>query len=346
MKKSARAKGDDIGGLLSDLPENARKKLKKRKQPTWTSPMLATLTKRRFSGPDWIFERKLDGERCLAFRKDGRARLLSRNRKKLNHTYPEIVEALASQPADDFIVDGEIVAFENGLTSFSRLQSRMQIKDPHKARRSGIAVYYYVFDLLHLAGHDTTKLELRDRKALLRKALSFKDPLRFTLHRKACGEDYYEEACGKGWEGLIAKRAESAYVHSRSRNWLKFKCVNRQELVIGGYTNPQGERGGFGALLVGYYERGKLKYAGKVGTGFDEETLESLGKRLASLERTTSPFEADDPPAKGVHWATPRLVAEVGFTEWTDDGKLRHPRYLGLRRDKEARDVKREGPKK
>ncbi|MGH7558411.1 MAG: non-homologous end-joining DNA ligase, partial [Gemmatimonadota bacterium] len=311
------------------LSDDARGKLRKRKHPGWVEPMLATLTDEPFSDDGWIYERKLDGIRCLAFRNGDRVRLLSRNEKGQNATYPELVDAIAAQETCDFIADGEIVAFEGGVTSFSRLQGRMKIADAEKARRSGVAVYYYLFDLVHLNGRDTTRLPLRDRKSLLERAIRFEDPLRFSAHRNAEGEAYLEEACRKGWEGLIAKRADSTYVHRRSRDWLKLKCVARQEFVVGGWTEPRGSRVGLGALLVGTYDDGELRYAGKVGTGYDDETLRDLSERLSSMERKTPPF--GDPigiSRKGVHWASPRLVAEVGFTEWTSDGKLRHPRFL------------------
>ena len=168
--------------------------------------------------------------------------------------------------------------------------------------------------------------------------------VRFTSHRNEEGEAYHREACEKGWEGVIAKDARAPYVHSRSKKWLKLKCGHRQELVVGGFTEPEGERTGFGALLLGYYDGDDLLYAGKVGTGFDDDTLESLRERLDSLERDTPPYaEGEDLPRKGVHWVTPKLVAEIGFTEWTEDHRLRHPRFLGLRRDKEAEEVVREG---
>jgi bifunctional non-homologous end joining protein LigD len=324
------------------LTEEAREALRERKQPSWTAPMLATLTDEPFSDARWVYERKLDGVRCLAFRSGKKIRLLSRNRKSQNATYPELAEAIARQPSDDFIVDGEIVAFAKGVPSFSRLQGRMQIHDPDRARTSNIAVYYYLFDLLHLDGHDTTRLALRDRKAVLRDALRFEGRVRFTAHRNEHGEPFLEEACRKGWEGLIAKRGDAPYVHTRSTDWLKLKCVHRQEVVIGGYTDPEGARIGFGALLIGYYERGTLRYAGKVGTGYDDETLRSLGDRLAGMERKSSPFADGDTHPKGAHFVTPKLVAEVGFTEWTPAGRMRHPRYLGLRRDKKAEDVVRE----
>lgn len=325
------------------LDEQVRDKLAARAQPGWTAPMLATLTHDHFSSEEWIYERKLDGVRCLAFRKGGTVRLLSRNKKEQNPRYPELEAAVSRQSRDDFIVDGEIVAFDGDVTSFSKLQGRMQIERADKAQETGIAVYYYLFDILHLAGHDTTKLPLRERKRLLKNALVFRDPLRFTRHRNTCGEAFLEEACRKGWEGLIAKKADSGYVHDRSRNWLKFKCVKRQEFVIGGYTEPQGQRTGFGALLIGYYDNGRLAYAGKVGTGYDEDTLHSLHEKLSSQRRKTAPFDHPERiPKKGVHWVTPELVAEVAFTEWTEDHRLRHPRYVGLRGDKAPTDVTRE----
>jgi ATP-dependent DNA ligase len=221
----------------------------------------------------------------------------------------------------------------------------MQLRDPARARASGVRVFYYLFDLLHLDGRDVTGLPLRGRKGLLRQALSFADPLRYLPHRNAEGERFYGEACGRGWEGLIAKRADPRYRHERSRDWLKFKCVNEQEFVIAGYTDPGGKRIGFGALLVGYYdERGGLRYAGKVGTGYSDAVLRDLGGRLARLEQEEPAFAADRLPRTAVHWVLPRLVAQIGFTEVTVDGKLRHPRFLGLRSDKDPDEVVLERP--
>ena len=305
--------------------------------------MLARLTHEAFSGDEWIYERKFDGERCLVFHdEDGDIRLMSRNEKTMNDTYPELVEAVAKGVPEGAIVDGEIVAFDGEVTSFERLQNRMKIVDPDEARASGVPVYLYLFDILYLDGCDVTKLELRHRKGLLRKAVTFDDPLRFTAHRNAEGEKYYREACRKGWEGVIAKKAGSPYVHSRSRDWLKFKCVNQQEFVIGGYTDPEGERIGFGALLIGFFRDGDLNYAGKVGTGYDDDRLESLSKRLRAMELQEPPFVDEKLPRKGVHWVKPELIAEVGFTEWTREERLRHPRFLGLREDKAAEDVVKE----
>jgi bifunctional non-homologous end joining protein LigD len=295
-------------------------------------PMKAVLTEERFSDPGWIFERKLDGIRCIAIKADGRVRLLSRNHLSLDSRFPEVAAALETDPAPDFVVDGEVVAFDGAQTSFARLQQRGE---------RPTAVFLYVFDLLHLAGHDTTRLPLRERKALLRRALAFHGPVRLTPHRNTEGEALFAEACRKGWEGLIAKRADAPYTHGRSRDWLKFKCSAEQELVIGGYTAPKGSRTELGALLVGHYDNGKLRYAGKVGSGFTHATLRDLGPRLAALRRDDPPF-ADAPRIRAATWVQPRLVAQIGFTEWTGDGRLRHPRFLGLRDDKAAEEVVRE----
>ncbi|KTG16186.1 MULTISPECIES: non-homologous end-joining DNA ligase [unclassified Guyparkeria] len=333
-----------MGDRHSQLDQDEEKRLEPSAMPDWVAPMLATLTDARFSSPDWLYERKLDGERCLVFRDDDGARILSRNKKALNRTYPELVEPLESACDRPFIADGEIVAFDGNVTSFSRLQQRIGITDPDKARESGVAVVLYLFDLIYLEDSRLDQLPLRRRKALLRSTLAFEDPLRFTAHRNEDGETFFDEACRKGWEGLIAKRADAPYHHSRSRDWLKFKCVNQQELVIVGFTDPKGERHGFGALLLGYYEDDELRYAGKVGTGFDDRTLTELHAELAKRERRTAPVE-NGPDLDSVHWVTPELVAEIGFTEWTEDGRLRHPRFLGLRDDKPATAVHRERPK-
>jgi len=314
------------------------------KRPNAYEPMKATLGDRPFSDDGWVYEPKLDGVRALASR-DGKAvTLTSRSGRPLERTYPELVDAVAADPCRDFVADGEIVAFEGGLTSFSRLQGRMGLTDPDAARRTGIAVHLYLFDLLWLHGHDTTELQLHRRKRLLRGALVFDGPIHFVTHRDERGEELFEEACAKGMEGLIAKRADSLYRPGRSRDWLKLKCSQQQELVIGGFTASKGARREFGALLVGYYEGGTLCYAGKVGSGFDHATLERLGDRLRELEVDGSPFASVRPVPPDSHWVAPELVVEVAFGEWTRDGRLRHPRFLGLRDDRAAADVVRERP--
>jgi bifunctional non-homologous end joining protein LigD len=305
--------------------------------------MLAKLWPAAFSDKDWIFECKLDGERCLAFRNGKNVRLMSRNRKPLNDTYPELAEALEKQPLRQFVLDGEVVAFEGGVTNFSRLQQRLGIKNLAEARRSGVRVFYYLFDAPYLGGRDLSQLGVVDRKDLLKRAIAFGDPLRFCTHRAKDGALYFKEACRKGWEGLMAKRANSPYVQARSSDWRKFKCSKRQEFVVGGFTDPQRSREGFGALLVGFYRGSDLLYAGKVGTGYDVETLHSLRRRLSGMETEKPSFKAFDLPRKDAHWVSPKLVAEVAFAEWTKDHKLRHPRFIGLRSDKDPKDVVKEG---
>lgn len=333
-----------MGDLLERLPEEEREKAEEISMPDWLDPMLAKLTHDYFSGEDWIFERKLDGERVLAYvNRDGEVRLMSRNEKELNDSYPEIEEALTERAPAGCVLDGEIVAFnEQDVSDFQKLQPRMHVSSREEALESDVRVYYYLFDCLYVDGHDITGCTLRERKKLLRAALDWDDPLRFTQHRNEDGIEYYQEACEKGWEGLIAKDARSSYVHSRSTKWLKFKCVMQQEFVIGGFTEPQGERVGFGALLLGFYREGDFVYAGQVGTGFDDETLKDLRQRLESMERKTSPYDQGEPERDGVHFVTPKLVCQVAFTEWTDDDRLRHPRYKGLRRDKDPEDVHKE----
>lgn len=331
---------------LELLDPEVRARLPVREHPRWLDPMKAVLTDDRFSDEDWVYERKLDGIRVLLFRHGDDIRLLTRNRKRRNETFPEVVDALAVQDVDDVVLDCEVVAFDGDVTSFSRLQGRSQLQDARRARATGIPIFAYVFDVLHLEGHDLRGVPLRDRKRVLRATLDWEDPLRFTVHRNEDGEAFWREACERGWEGVIAKRASSRYRGSRSKDWLKFKCVAQQELVVGGFTDPQGGRTGFGALLVGYWtgrdgDRA-LRYAGSVGTGYDEATLRDLRGRLDALQRPTPAFAAEDGLPADAHWVEPELVAQVGFSEWTHLGRLRHPRFLGLRDDKDSGEVVRE----
>jgi bifunctional non-homologous end joining protein LigD len=281
--------------------------------PDWIEPMAATLTQERFTGPDWIFERKFDGIRLIAFKNDRDVRLLSRNR--LPQHSPAIAEAIAGLPVHDVVLDGEITWPGNTLA-------------------------YHVFDLMWIDGRDVTRLPLEERRALL-DAL----PLRAPLRRVATLEDKqpWERACREGWEGVIAKRRGSLYEHRRSPHWLKMKCEASQELVVGGFTDPQGARVGLGALLVGYYQGDDFVFAGKIGTGFDTKLLLELRARLDRLEIPKSPFtKAKGLPRLRAHWVRPEIVVQVAFIEWTVHGKLRHPRLLGVRFDKNARDVVRE----
>jgi len=281
--------------------------------PDWVEPMAATLTQERFTGPDWIFERKFDGIRLIAFKNDGDVRLLSRNR--LPQHSPGIAEAIAKLPVRDVVLDGEITWPGNTLA-------------------------YHVFDVMWIDGRDVTRLPLEERRALL-DAL----PLRAPLQHVATLDDQrpWERACREGWEGVIAKRRGSVYEHRRSPHWLKMKCEASQELVVGGFTDPQGGRVGLGALLVGYYEGDDLVFAGKIGTGFDTKLLLELRARLDRVEIPKPPFtRGTGLPRLRAHWVRPELVVQVAFIEWTVHGKLRHPRLIGVRTDKAAREVVRE----
>lgn len=316
-------------------------KLKHEQQEMEPKPMLATLTDERFSDDQWIYERKLDGERCMLIKKDGGIRILSRNMLEQNAFYPEICEAL-KEFSGNFILDGELVVFDGKTTSFSKLQNRMHKKNPDNALLKKYPVILYIFDIIYLDGYNLKALPLRKRKGVLKAAFNFHSPIRFLPHRNKEGEKYFKQACQKNWEGIIAKRADSQYVSTRSKQWLKFKCHHQQEFVICGYTEPQGERTGFGALLLGYYEQEKLKFAGRVGTGFDEDWLEDLHNKMKKRRKDDSPIEQYDETEKNITWIEPELVAEVAFTEWTKNNRLRHPAFLGLRKDKNARDVHKE----
>jgi bifunctional non-homologous end joining protein LigD len=276
------------------------------------------LTRERFAGPQWVFERKLDGIRLLAFKHEGEVRLLSRNQLAQNAHYPGFVQAIEQLPVEDVILDGEATGVWGK-------------QEPER---------YHVFDVLWLEGRDLTLLPLAQRRELLARL-----PLAAPLELVARLEDAlpWERACREGWEGVIAKRVDSSYEHRRSPHWLKMKCEASQELVIGGFTDPRGKRRGLGALLVGYFEQEEFVFAGKVGTGLDNQLLLGLRARLDALELPSSPFtRATGLPRLGAHWVRPELVVQVAFMEWTVHGKLRHPRLVGVREDKSAREVTRE----
>ncbi len=332
--------------LFSELTSAELKKLKKKAQPMFVPVMLATLTKSYFNDPEWIFEQKFDGERCLAVKKKGNVSLMSRNEKSMNAEYPELVKALQEQKADNFIIDGEIVALEHGLSSFQLLQSRINLKQSESItqKEQEIPVSYRIFDVLYADGYDVQALPLLARKSILEKLITYTDVLLYSGYESTEGLKLFKKACASHWEGLIAKKKESPYLEKRSGFWLKFKCSIGQELVIGGFTDPQRSRTDFGALLVGYYEKGIFTFAGKVGTGYSQETLAMLGKKMRKLEISACPFQEYDGPMKGVHWIKPELVAEFQFANWTKAGRLRVGRYKGLREDKDAKDVVREVP--
>jgi bifunctional non-homologous end joining protein LigD len=306
--------------------------------------MLATLTERRDFGDDFLLERKFDGERCVARKDGGELRLESRTGTDLTATYPEVCAAVASQRPRSVVLDGEVVAYEGDQTSFGRLQQRLAVRTPSAALVADNPVVYCVFDLLELDDADLTERPLLERRASLAKAIRPRAALQLSEAWRGDSERRFAEACRSGWEGLVAKRADAPYVPGRSKHWLKLKCAWSQEFVIGGYTDPAGSRTDFGALLVGYYEDGRLLYAGKVGTGFSARVLRDLGARLRKIETSTSRFVEVRPVPRGTHWTRPKLVAQVGFAEWTSDGRLRQPRFLGLRDDKRPPGVVRERP--
>lgn len=328
------------GPNLTDLPPEQARALRRAQDAAFREPMLATLTHEDVPREGWVFERKLDGVRVIATRERGAGtRLWSRNRKPMDASYPEIVEALDAQGPDRFVLDGEVVAADG---RFSSLQARMHLADPARARATGVEVRCHLFDLLVLGDVDVTGLPQSTRHGLLDAVVRVEPPLYRSEPLDGDPAALLAQACGEGWEGLIAKRADARYRGGRSRDWLKLKCVRDQELVIGGWTDPGGARHGLGALLVGYHDgAGALRYAGKVGTGYDAATLAMLRERLDPLEVDASPF-VDAVRERGTHWVSPELVCAVGFGEWTTDGRLRHPRYQGLRVDKDPADVVRE----
>ncbi len=310
--------------------------------PAFIEPELATLVKETPAGAEWLHEMKLDGYRMVCRIENGKVKIYTRNRNDWTAKFSAIENAAARLRVSSAWLDGEIVVMRpNGLTSFQHLQNALSGTDAAR-------LHYYLFDLPYLDGYDLRKLPLVERKQILEKVLSgAPDVLRYSSHVLGSGERFYQQACNLKLEGVIAKRAASPYRSGRGRDWLKVKCGMRQEMVIGGYTDPAGSRKGLGALLVGVYEPdGSLRYSGKVGTGFDEKTLESLRRKLDALLQKEPPFS--NPPrgaeARRAHWVKPQLVAEIAFTEWTEDGTLRHPSFQGLREDKKARDVVRERP--
>jgi bifunctional non-homologous end joining protein LigD len=307
--------------------------------------MLATLTDRRDFGDDWLLERKLDGERCVARKVRNHVRLESRTGKDLTSTYPEVRSAVAAQRSRELLLDGELVAYEGDQTSFARLQQRLGVTTPSAELVANYPVVYCVFDLLEVEGEDVADQPLVERRSRLMRTIQVSPALQHTEAWSDESQRRFADACRLGWEGLIAKRVDAPYVAGRSKNWLKLKCVWEQEFVIGGYTDPSGSRTDFGALLVGYYEQGSLRYAGKVGTGYSKATLHDLGIRLRKLQTSKPVFVDARPIPRGTHWTRPVLVAQIGFAEWTSDARLRQPRFLGLRDDKDPTAVVRERPR-
>jgi bifunctional non-homologous end joining protein LigD len=305
-------------------------------------PQLATLVPTAPEEKNWLHEIKYDGYRILCRLKAGKATLYTRAGKDWTRCFSNVAKAAAELPAQQAWLDGEVVAVDaDGATSFQALQNALNEEKPRD-------LIYYIFDVLYLDGYDLRDVSLIERKQIVAGLCSAADtqgPIRYSDHVASDGRSFYDLVCKRRLEGIISKRKDAPYREGRSRNWIKVKCLNRQEFVIGGFTEPSGSRKGFGALLLGVYDlSGHLHYSGRVGTGFNEDTLRHLHAGLKRLARKTSPFI--NPPegvaARNVHWVKPHMVAEVSFTEWTDDGVLRHPSYLGLREDKPAHQVVRE----
>jgi bifunctional non-homologous end joining protein LigD len=302
---------------------------------------LATLVDKAPDGLDWLHEQKFDGYRILADKTAAGVTLFSRRFKDWTAEFPTVAAAIAKLPAKRVVLDGEVAAvLPDGRTSFQALQNAFAGDPSH--------LVYFVFDLLAVDDEVLTSLPLGQRKERLHALVKRSSVIRYSDHVIGNGAAFFQLACKRGLEGIISKRRDKGYIEGRGTTWVKTKCLLRQELVIGGFTDPEGSRSGIGALLLGYYDGDKLAYAGKVGTGFSMKALADIRRELDPLERTTSPF--DPPPARAwtgpCHWVTPKLVAEVAFTEWTDDGRLRHPSFQGMRRDKLAREVVREQPAK
>jgi len=289
--------------------------------------MLATLVAKPFDRPGWVYEEKYDGDRILAYKEGERVRLLSRNEKDRTERFPRIASAISRLPAGTLLLDGEVVVFDsNGVSRFQLLQ-----------RGEGEPVYA-VFDCLFCDGHDLRRETLAGRQATLEKVRDSSKVLLIAHKLARNGLDAFRAAEHSGYEGLVAKDLSSPYVAGRSKSWLKVKVHQEDEFVIAGFTRPAGSRQHFGALLLGAYQKGKLRYVGKVGTGFDQETLSALHQRFRPLARKETAL-VDPPKEKGISFLAPQLVAQVSFQEWTADGKLRQPVFLGLRDDKRPKDV-------
>lgn len=312
----------------------------KKKQDPWPSfikPELPKLVNDVPSGSDWIHEMKFDGYRIQAHLKDAVAQLLTRSGLNWSNSFPHLLESMGKIKAENAIFDGEVVALdENGHSNFQKLQNALTTK-----KDQGLA--YYIFDLLYLNGKDLRSTPLIERKEILKDLLKHSSPnIIYSDHILDKGEDFYKVSCDHHLEGIVSKRADSTYHSGRNEQWLKIKCTMRQEFVIGGYSAAKGSRAGFGALLLGIYEKGKLKYAGRVGTGFNDKTLRLLKKKLASIKQASSPFDINSPKGRDIVWVDPIHAAEVAFSNWTSDGVLRHSVFLGLREDKPVKEIQEE----
>src|SRR5689334_15373911 len=316
-------------------------KAKLARMPDQINPMLATLVDEPFSGPEWIFETKWDGFRSVCFIDRGQARFVSRNQIEMTPQYPELANVPKHINAKQAILDGEIVALdEHGMPRFQLLQNKLRIRSGSYAKASKAQLVYFVFDLLYCDGYDLMNCSVVERKALLEQILKPAVFVKYADHVEAAGEEFFREIEKFRLEGMMAKRAASKYVQKRTTDWLKVKTVLRQEVVIAGYTQPRGARSYFGSLVVGLYRDGDLIYVAHTGGGFNEQTLAKLYKLMQPLNTDASPFKVKPKTNEPVQWVKPTLVAEVKFSEWTADEKMRQPIFLGLREDKKAADCR------
>lgn len=299
--------------------------------------MLATLVDEPFSDPNWIFETKWDGFRSVCFVRNGKARFVSRNQIDMTPQYPELVRVAEQINAKEAILDGEIVALDqHGMPRFQLLQPRVGRKSGIDALRGTAQIVYFVFDLLYVDGYDLMPCPVLERKARLAQILRPAGFIKLSEHIASDGQAFFHEIEKFHLEGMMAKRAESTYVQKRSSDWLKIKTVLRSEVVIGGYTQPRGARSYFGSLVCGLYQGRNLHYVAHVGGGFSERTLASTYKLMQTLKTDKCPFVDAPKTNEPVQWIKPRLVAEVKFSEWTADRRLRHPVFVGFREDKQA----------
>ncbi|HVR47626.1 MAG TPA: non-homologous end-joining DNA ligase [Candidatus Binatia bacterium] len=313
-----------------------RSSVKRDPLPHIKALMLATLVDKPFDDPEWLFEIKWDGYRALCTIDDAKLSLVSRNGLDMLARFPDLAELSTAFASVPVMVDGEIVSLDShGRSSFQRLQ---------ESQKKPAGLTYVAFDLLYADGTDLRSKPLEERKALLERLIRNDGLVLYSKHVVDRGKPLFENARKRGLEGIIGKKRDSTYQERRSRDWVKIKTGHEQEFVVGGWTDPKGSRKGFGALLLGVYQKGKLRYVGSVGTGFSAKLLSELSARLHKLQRKTSPFVNDVDVRPPPHWTSPEMVVEVRFSEWTRDGYLRQPAYLGLRTDKPARDVVAEIP--
>lgn len=334
------------GSGLARITTAQLKKLpgaRKAPMPEFVAPQLATLVKEPPTSDEWFHELKFDGYRMICHLQRDKARFWTRNQKDWTEKVPNLAQAMKAFPATTAILDGEVVVFDKaGRTRFQLLQQAM-------GKGGKTAFVFEIFDLIYLEGYSLRQTPLRERKLVLEQLLASakpKGPLHYSDHVEGNGAQFFKQACKYGMEGIVSKLADSPYESTRNRNWLKTKCIKRQEFVIAGYTPSKKGFPGFGSLILGVYDKGKLVYTGRVGTGFSIKQRLELQKKLDRISQREMPFavKPKDPGLRDAHWARPELVAEVEFTEWTADGSIRHPSFQGLREDKKPSEIVREEP--